>query len=192
MRRGGRSPPPPAAYGKAAANAASAAEQKGARPDPTVHTKQKRTAKADRARYTCCFGFGSGESPGTAYLVSDLSRLCGLHSDRLAGHLTPFRRQSSKKTGTPSCIYLSGDSITQRMVNCKGSCLYFPQKRDAPPQRDASPCIEGPLQALLVGLDHLLDHLAADGTGLAAGKVAVVAVLQVDAHLSRCVFTSKI
>ena len=48
------------------------------------------------------------------------------------------------------------------------------------------------LHILLVGLDHLLDHLAADGAGLAAGQVAVVAVLQVDAHLLRCVFTSKI
>ena len=33
------------------------------------------------------------------------------------------------------------------------------------------------------GLDHLLDHLTAHGTGLAAGEVAVVALLQVDAHL---------
>ena len=37
------------------------------------------------------------------------------------------------------------------------------------------------LHAVLVGLDHLLDHLAADGTGLTAGEVAVVTVLQVDA-----------
>ena len=48
------------------------------------------------------------------------------------------------------------------------------------------------LQILLVRLDHLLDHLAADRTRLAAGQVAVVTVLQVDAHLMRCVFTSKI
>ena len=39
------------------------------------------------------------------------------------------------------------------------------------------------LHAVLVGLDHLLDHLAADGTGLAAGEFAVVTVLQVDADL---------
>ena len=39
---------------------------------------------------------------------------------------------------------------------------------------------------------HLLDHLAADRTGLAAGQVTVVTVLQVDADLMRCVFTSKI
>lgn len=38
----------------------------------------------------------------------------------------------------------------------------------------------------------VLDHLATDGAGLAAGQVAVVTVLQVDAHLLRCVFTSKI
>ena len=30
---------------------------------------------------------------------------------------------------------------------------------------------------------HLLNHLAADGAGLAGGQVAVVAVLEVDAHL---------
>ena len=30
---------------------------------------------------------------------------------------------------------------------------------------------------------HLLDHLAADGAGLAGGQVAVVAFLQVDTHL---------
>ena len=48
------------------------------------------------------------------------------------------------------------------------------------------------LQALLVGLDHLLDHLAADRAGLAGGQVTVVTVLEVDAHLMRCVFTSKI
>ena len=47
------------------------------------------------------------------------------------------------------------------------------------------------LHPVLVGLDHLLDHLAADGTGLAAGEVAVVALLQVDADFLWCVFTSK-
>lgn len=44
---------------------------------------------------------------------------------------------------------------------------------------------------LFVLLDHLLDHLAADRTGLAAGQVAVVALLQIDAHLPWCVFTIK-
>ena len=39
------------------------------------------------------------------------------------------------------------------------------------------------LQGLLVGLDHLLDHLAANRTGLTAGQVAVIAFLQVDANL---------
>ena len=39
------------------------------------------------------------------------------------------------------------------------------------------------LQALLVGLNHFLDHLPADGASLAAGQVAVVAFLQVHANL---------
>ena len=41
----------------------------------------------------------------------------------------------------------------------------------------------GLLHAVLVGLDHLLDHLAAHGTSLTGGQVAVVALLQVDADL---------
>ena len=40
------------------------------------------------------------------------------------------------------------------------------------------------LHAVLVGFDHLLDHLTADGTGLTTGELAVVTVLQVDADLS--------
>lgn len=40
-----------------------------------------------------------------------------------------------------------------------------------------------PAQTLLVGLDHLLDHLAADRTGLTGGHGAVVALLQVHANL---------
>ena len=44
-------------------------------------------------------------------------------------------------------------------------------------------CTGDTLQVLLVGLDHLLDHLAADRAGLAAGQVTVVAFLQVDANL---------
>ena len=47
------------------------------------------------------------------------------------------------------------------------------------------------LQAVLVGLDHLLDHLAAHRAGLLAGQVTVVALLQVDAYLPWCVFTTK-
>lgn len=39
---------------------------------------------------------------------------------------------------------------------------------------------------------YMFDHLAADRTGLAAGQVAVVALLQIDAHLLWCVFTTKI
>ena len=44
-------------------------------------------------------------------------------------------------------------------------------------------CSSGKLQRLLVGLDHLLDHLAADRAGLAGGQIAVVAFLQVHADL---------
>ena len=40
--------------------------------------------------------------------------------------------------------------------------------------------------ALLVSFDHLLDHLSADGTGLAGGQIAVVALLEVDANLPWC------
>lgn len=47
------------------------------------------------------------------------------------------------------------------------------------------------LQVLLVALDHLLDHLAADRAGLAGGQIAVVALLEVDADLPWCVFTTK-
>ena len=39
------------------------------------------------------------------------------------------------------------------------------------------------LQTLLVSLDHLLDHLAADAACLAGGQVTVVAVGQIDADL---------
>ena len=39
------------------------------------------------------------------------------------------------------------------------------------------------LQVLLVALDHLLDHLAADGAGFAGGQVTVVTVGQVHANL---------
>ena len=42
---------------------------------------------------------------------------------------------------------------------------------------------ENLLHGVLVGLDHLLDHLAADGAGFTGGQVAVVALLQVDADL---------
>ena len=42
------------------------------------------------------------------------------------------------------------------------------------------------LQALLVALDHLLDHLAADRAGLTGGQIAVVAFLEVDADLPWC------
>ena len=42
--------------------------------------------------------------------------------------------------------------------------------------------------ALLVSLDHLLDHLAADGAGLAGGQVTVVTIGQVHADFPWCPF----
>ena len=42
------------------------------------------------------------------------------------------------------------------------------------------------LHALFVALDHGLHHLAANGTGLLAGQVTVVAFLQVDTDLPWC------
>ena len=42
------------------------------------------------------------------------------------------------------------------------------------------------LHAFFVGLDHLFDHLAADGARLAGGEVAVIALLEVDADLPWC------
>ena len=45
--------------------------------------------------------------------------------------------------------------------------------------RTAHVCL---LQTLLVSLDHLFDHLAADGAGLTGGQVTVITVLQVDAN----------
>ena len=42
------------------------------------------------------------------------------------------------------------------------------------------------LHVTLVGLDHLLDHLAANAAGLTRGQVAVVAFLEVDAYLPWC------
>ena len=44
------------------------------------------------------------------------------------------------------------------------------------------------LQTLLVGLDHLFDHLAADGAGFAGGQVTVVTIGQVDTDLPWCPF----
>ena len=43
-----------------------------------------------------------------------------------------------------------------------------------------SPLFCTELQVLLVGLDHFLDHLAADAAGLTGSQVAVIAFLQVD------------
>ena len=44
------------------------------------------------------------------------------------------------------------------------------------------------LHALLVSLDHFLDHLAADGASLTGSQVTVVAVGEVDPNLPWCPF----
>ena len=59
-------------------------------------------------------------------------------------------------------------------------------------RRGPFPVSGGKLQVLLVGLDHLLDHLAADRAGLTGSQIAVVAILQIHADLLWCVFTTKI
>ena len=95
----------------------SAAGRKKAHSHTQPCEKEKRTAKAGRAlTNTSRFGFGNGDSPGAAHLVSDLSRSFtrGHHSDLLAGTLTPFRRQS-RKTGAPSCY-----SVFFYCTTCRG------------------------------------------------------------------------
>ena len=52
----------------------------------------------------------------------------------------------------------------------------------------SAPLLQNLLHALLVSLDHFLDHLAADGAGLTGGQVTVVAVGQVDTYLPWCPF----
>ena len=52
----------------------------------------------------------------------------------------------------------------------------------------SAPLLQNLLHALLVSLDHFLDHLAADGAGLTGGQVTVVAVGQVDTYLPWCLF----
>ena len=85
-------------------------------------------------------------------------------------------------------------TVLEGDIHRKGelSWAVMPVSEKGRPAFGRTPLLWERLQVLLVGLDHLLDHLAADRAGLAAGQVAVIAVLQVDAHLLRCVFTSKI
>lgn len=40
------------------------------------------------------------------------------------------------------------------------------------------------LQAILIALDHFLDHLAADRTGLTRGQIAIVTLLEVYANFA--------
>ena len=101
----------------------SAAGRKKAHSHTQPCEKEKRTAKAGRAlTNTSRFGFGDGDSPGAARLVSDLSRRFtrGHHSDLLAGHLTPFRRQSLTRPARCPVMNLSKLSVAQPRANCKG------------------------------------------------------------------------
>ena len=79
------------------------------------------------------------------------------------------------------------------LISLPLSCHKTLQKRARPVGRAL--CLrfakEPFLQVLLVALDHLFDHLAADRAGLAGGQIAVVALLEVDADLPWCVFTTK-
>ena len=74
------------------------------------------------------------------------------------------------------------------LISLPLSCHKTLQKRARPVGRAL--CLrfakEPFLQVLLVALDHLFDHLAADRAGLAGGQIAVVALLKVDADLPWC------
>ena len=87
------------------------------------------------------------------------------------------------KEGTKTITFAE---LQEAISNKNGSdldCLAAPNTRK-PPHRGGFLWLgEEWLHILLVGLDHLLDHLAADGARLAAGQVTVVAVLQVHADL---------
>ena len=121
----------------------------------TPGEKTKRTAKPGRApshktkahgqsrscvtTNTSRFGFGNGDSPGAAHLVSDLSRLCGHHSDLLAGHLTPFRRrpQSCQR----AVLYELNKAIVRHAAaNCK-SFFAFSAKKPGPRSDDRGPAV---------------------------------------------------
>ena len=69
------------------------------------------------------------------------------------------------------------------------SLRYWRKEPAALPPGELRPELGGSLHVVLVGLDHLLDHLTAHGAGLTAGEVAVVALLQVDADFPWCSFS---
>lgn len=74
------------------------------------------------------------------------------------------------------------------LISLPLSCHKTLQKRARPVGRAL--CLrfakEPFLQVLLVALDHLFNHLAADRASLAGGQIAVVALLEVDADLPWC------
>src|SRR5699024_7474580 len=77
--------------------------------------------------------------------------------------------------------------------NAAFSSLYRRKAQKTRGSCDCSiPWCDGYLQASLVGLDHLLDHLAADRAGFAGGEVAVVALLEVNANFLWCTYIIKI
>ena len=81
--------------------------------------------------------------------------------------------------------------MNENQKNCEQSNLYGEKARKKPGllARSEEFRKNALLHGALVSLDHLFDHLAADGAGLTGGQVAVVAVLQVDANLPRRSFT---
>lgn len=78
--------------------------------------------------------------------------------------------------------------MNENQKNCEQSNIYGEKARLLPGllARSEEFRENALLHGALVGLDHFLDHLAADGAGFAGGEVAVVAVLQVDANLRGC------
>ena len=128
---GGVGKPRPPVYGKLRLCAAfGCGKKKGAQPYPAVRKREAHGQSRSCADNTSCFGFGNGDSPGAAHLVSDLSRRFtrGHHSDLLAGHLTPFRRQSVK------------DRHTVLLCTCQVSVYHMIPEMTTPTQV-YSPCI---------------------------------------------------
>ena len=91
----------------------------------------------------------------------------------------PFWKRLGCKSGKPAGYCMPAGTISN---NHPGNVLHFHHMSCGYPTSSLkSHTSYGP---------HLLDHLAADGAGFAGGQVAVVAVLQVDADLPWCSFSS--
>ena len=88
-----------------------------------------------------------------------------------------------------NCAKLSSDRLSSDesfAFPSSGDCCYVSYLNFMP-----QCCSVSPFETRSSYGTHLLNHLAADGTGLAGGQVAVVALLEVDADLPWCVFTTK-